>query len=733
MAVARIDEEEALQALLDRARAYLPEKRLKLIQDAYHFAVECHEGQQRRSGEPYIVHPLDAAMTVADLQLDAATIAGALLHDVQEDCGIPNAELKRRFGAEVAKLVDGATKLDQIARRSADPDAFDGDLQAENLRKMFLAMAEDIGVVIIKLADRLHNMRTLEHLEPSKQLRTAQETMEIYAPLASRLGIAQIKSELENLAFKYLEPGRYDEIVKLVASKRSTRERYIAQVESTLRTEVDKAGIEAQIQSRAKHLYSIHKKIQKYAEQGKTFNEIYDLLALRVLVNTVSDCYAVLGMVHGLWRPIPGQFDDYIANPKDGVYQSLHTTVMCDGARPLEVQIRTHEMHQLAEYGVAAHWRYKEGSRPDAHFEERLSWLRQLLEWQRDMSRAEDFVESVKTDIFQDQVFVFTPKGEIKDLPADATPIDFAYRIHTDLGHHCIGAKVNGRLVALNEPLKNGDVVEVLVGRSSRGPSRDWLNRNLGYVKTSHARQKIRQWFRKQEHEENIEKGREGLEKELRRLGLTLAQCKGELLRSYRYESVDDLYAALGFGGVSLHQVAQRLERFLAPEQPLPVPSQPSRLPVSPAGIQVLGAGDLLTQLGRCCSPVPGDDIVGYVTRSRGVTVQRRDCFNVIHEDERERLIDVAWGQTGEFYPVAVQIEAFDRVGLLRDISTIIAEERVNMVAVTTQERDDRTTAIALTLETRGVDQLSRVLIKLEGVRGVLSVARTINTTRRAS
>jgi GTP diphosphokinase / guanosine-3',5'-bis(diphosphate) 3'-diphosphatase len=733
MAVARIDEEEALQALLDRARAYLPEKRLKLIQDAYHFAVECHEGQQRRSGEPYIVHPVDAAMTVADLQLDAATIAGALLHDVQEDCGIPNAELKRRFGAEVAKLVDGATKLDQIARRSADPDAFDGDLQAENLRKMFLAMAEDIGVVIIKLADRLHNMRTLEHLEPAKQLRTAQETMEIYAPLASRLGIAQIKSELENLAFKCLEPDRYDEIVKLVASKRSTRERYIAQVESTLRTDVDKAGIEAQIQSRAKHLYSIHKKIQKYAEQGKTFNEIYDLLALRVLVNTVSDCYAVLGMVHGLWRPIPGQFDDYIANPKDGVYQSLHTTVMCDGARPLEVQIRTHEMHQLAEYGVAAHWRYKEGSRPDAHFEERLSWLRQLLEWQRDMSRAEDFVESVKTDIFQDQVFVFTPKGEIKDLPADATPIDFAYRIHTDLGHHCIGGKVNGRLVALNEPLKNGDVVEVLVGRSSRGPSRDWLNRNLGYVKTSHARQKIRQWFRKQEREENIEKGREGLEKELKRLGLTLAQCKDELLRSFRYESVDDLYAALGFGGVSLHQVAQRLERYLAPEQPLRAPSQPSRLPVSPAGIQVLGAGDLLTQLARCCSPVPGDDILGYVTRSRGVTVHRRDCFNVIHEDERERLIDVAWGQTGEFYPVAVQIEAFDRVGLLRDISTIIAEEQVNMVAVTTQERDDRTTAIALTLETRGVDQLSRVLIKLEGVRGVLSVARTINTTRRAS
>jgi GTP pyrophosphokinase len=731
MAVAHLDEDAALQQLLDRARSYLPEKRLKLVEDAYRFALEQHEGQRRRSGDPYIVHPLDAALTVVDLQLDAATIAGALLHDVQEDCGVPNAELKRRFGAEVAKLVDGATKLDQIARRSAEPDAFDGDLQAENLRKMFLAMAENIGVVIIKLADRLHNMRTLEYLPPDKQLRTAQETMEIYAPLASRLGIAQIKSELENLAFKYLEPQRYEEITQLVASKRSTRERYIAQVEKTIKDEIAKQDIQAQVQGRAKHLYSIYQKMQKYSAQGKTFNEIYDLLALRVLVDTVSDCYAVLGIVHGLWRPIPGQFDDYIANAKDGVYQSLHTTVMCDGARPLEIQIRTHEMHQLAEYGVAAHWRYKEGSRPDAHAEERLSWLRQLLEWQRDMSHAEDFVESVKTDIFQDQVFVFTPKGEIKDLPAGSTAIDFAYRIHTDLGHHCIGGKVNGRLVALNEPLKNGDVVEVLVGRSSRGPSRDWLNRNLGYVQTHNARQKIRQWFRKQERAENIEKGREALEKELRRLGLTLAQCKDELLRQYKYESLDDLYAALGFGGVSLHQVALRLERYLAPEPPRPIPTEAPRAPASAAGIQVLGAGDLLTQLGRCCSPVPGDDIIGYITRSRGITVHRRDCFNVIHEDERERLVDVSWGQTGDLYPVAVEIEAFDRVGLLRDISTIIAEERVNMVAVSTQERDDRTTAISLTLETQGLNQLSRLLSKLETVRGVLSVARSINPARR--
>jgi GTP pyrophosphokinase len=596
---------------------------------------------------------------------------------------------------------------------------------------MFLAMAENIGVVIIKLADRLHNMRTLDHVAPEKRVQVAQETMEIYAPLASRLGIYQIKWELENLAFKYLKPEKYEEVLQLVASKSSTRERYINQVETTLREELKKQGIEAEIQGRAKHLFSIYQKMQKYAEQGKTFNEIYDLLALRLLVNTVGDCYGVLGIVHSLWRPIPGQFDDYIANPKDGVYQSLHTTVMCDGAKPLEVQIRTQEMHQLAEYGVAAHWRYKEGSKPDIRFEERLSWLRQLLEWQRDVAHAEDFVESIKTDLFQDQVFVFTPKGEIKDLPAGATPIDFAYRIHTELGQHCIGAKVNGRLVALNEPLSNGDVVEVLVGRSSRGPSRDWLNRNLGYVRTSHARQKIRQWFRKQERAENIERGREVLERELRRLGITLAQCKDELLRQFRYESLDDFFAALGFGGVSLHQVVLRLERYLQPEEPLALPAEaPQRLP-STKGIQVLGTGDLLTQLARCCNPVPGDDIIGYITRSRGVTVHRRDCFNILNEEEPQRLVDVAWGQTGELYPVAVQIEAWDRVGLLRDVSTMIAEEQVNMVAVTTLERDDRTTSISLTIETQGIDQLSRLLSKLETVRGVTRT--TSRAGRRAS
>ncbi len=726
MVVARIAEDEGLARLLEAAGAYLPEKRVAVVEEAYRFAERCHAGQHRQSGEPYIVHPLDAALTVAGLQLDAVAIAGALLHDVQEDCGVPNEEIARRFGPDVAKLVDGVTKLERFAWQSPEAPKADSSIQVENLRKMFLAMAEDWRVVIIKLADRLHNMRTLEHLDPAKHHRIAQETMEIYAPLAARLGIWPIKWELEDLAFRYLDPEKYREISRLVASRRTIRERYLAQVETILREEIAKQGIDATVQARAKHIYSVYEKIRKYEAQGKTFSEIYDLLALRVLVESVGDCYNVLGIVHGLWRPIPGQFDDYIASPKDGVYQSLHTTVMCLDARPLEVQIRTHEMHRLAEYGVAAHWRYKEGGKVDARFNERLSWLRQLLEWQREMAHAEDFVETVKTDLFQDQVFVYTPGGEIKDLPAGATPIDFAFRIHTELGYHCIGSKVNGRLVALNTPLENGDVVEVLTGRSSRGPSRDWLNPNLGYIKTSHAREKIRQWFRKQEKAENIEKGREALERDLRRLGLTLAQCREELLRQFRYDSLDDLYAALGFGGVGLQQVAGRLARFFEPEVPKTLPEEAPKGRVSATGIQVLGTGDLLTQLGRCCNPVPGDDIIGYVTRSRGVTVHRRDCYSVLHEDERERLVEVEWGRSGQFYPVAVHIEAWDRVGLLRDVSTIIAEEKVNMVAVRTQENGDRTTAIFLTLESQGLDQLSRLLHKLEMVRGVTSVARSM-------
>ena len=722
--------------LLARTRQYLPEDKVARVAEAYSFAEAAHEGQVRKSGDPFISHPLDAAMTVAGLQLDAKAVAAALLHDVQEDCGIPNADLAKRFGREVARLVDGATKLERITWRAPTDGGQDPTIQAENLRKMFLAMAEDVRVVIIKLADRLHNMRTLEALREEKRQRIARETMEIYAPLASRLGIWQIARELEDLSFKHLEPDRYREVTDLLAAKRVSRERYIAQVERLLRDELTKQGIEAEVQGRAKHAYSIYQKLEKYAAQGKSFNEIYDLMALRVVVGTVADCYGALGIIHGRWHPIPGQFDDYIASPKESLYQSLHTTILCLGGRPLEVQIRTHEMHRLAEYGVATHWRYKEGGRREKQYEQRLSWVRQLLQWQREMSVADEFVESVKTDFFQDQVFVYTPKGEVKDLPTGSTPIDFAFRIHTDVGYHCIGARVNGRLVSLNHQLQNGDVVEILTGKSSRGPSRDWLNPNLGYLKTSHAREKVRQWFKKQQRQENIEKGSEMLDRELRRLGLAISEAQDELLNQFRQSNWEDFLAALGYGGISLQGVAQKLTQLLSQKEAPVEEEAPKEAPAGPvytSAVRVLGTGDLLTQLARCCNPVPGDGIIGYVTRSRGVTVHRRDCSNVIQEDERERLVDVEWGRSGHLYPVAVRIEAWDRVGLMRDISTLAAEEHVNMVAVRTQAHSDSTVSVFLTLETTGVEQLSRVLTKMESVQAVLFVRRTMDGRPSAS
>ncbi len=713
--------------LLEKSAEYLPPDKVALIERAYRCAERAHDGQLRASGEPYIQHPLHAAYTVATLQLDAAAIAAALLHDVVEDCGVPLADIEREFGAEVARLVEGTTKLSRIewkqqgeARTSAD------QAQAENLRKMFLAMAEDVRVVIIKLADRLHNMRTLDALPSHKQLRIAAETMEIYAPLASRLGIWQIKWELEDLSFRHLQPEKYREIASLVAAKRQTRERYIAQVERILSEELARHDIKAEISGRPKHIHSIYRKMEKYAQQGKTFNDIHDLLALRVLVETVADCYNALGVTHSLWHPLPGSFDDYIANPKESMYQSLHTTVVCLGAKPLEVQIRTYEMHRVAEYGIAAHWRYKEGgAKRDSRYEERLNWLRQLLEWQREVSGAEEFIESVKTDIFRDQVFVYTPQGDVHDLPAGSTPIDFAYRIHTDLGHRCVGAKVNGRLVSLTYQLRNGDIVEIMTSKTSRGPSRDWLNPNLGYVRTSHAREKMRQWFRKAERAENIEKGRELLDREARKLGIELARRLDDVLALFKYENADDFYAALGYGGVNAHQLSVRLASLIAePAAPAaPRDGRPSGGSFT-ANIQVLGSGDLLTQLARCCNPVPGDSIVGYVTRSRGVTVHRADCHNVLYEDEPERLVEVQWGRQSSLYPVSVRIEAWDRVGLLRDVSTLVAEEKVNMTGVRTQEHGDHTTTVYLTLETTGIEQLSRLLNKLEGIKAVFSVSR---------
>jgi GTP pyrophosphokinase len=711
--------------LVARAGDTISPERAALIQQAYDFATEAHQGQMRDSGDPYIVHPIDAALTVASLHLDGAAIAAALLHDVVEDCGVSREEITRRFGDDVAHLVEGVTKLSRLNLLRPEEPVWDDGVQADNLRKMFLAMAEDIRVVIIKLADRLHNMRTLEGLPPKKQQRIARETMEIYAPLAHRLGLGNIAHELEDSSFRYLEPDEYRQISGLLTASHESRARYVEQVITLLQQELIHQGIKAELSGRAKNVYSIHQKMRKYAEMGKSFNDIYDLLAIRLLVETVADCYHSLGVVHGLWRPLPGLFDDYIANPRENVYQSLHTTVMGPGARPLEVQIRTYDMHRTAEYGVAAHWRYKQaGTRHDRVFEERINWLRQLLDWQRETAEAEEFVEVIKTDVFRDQVFVFSPKGEVKELPADSTPIDFAFRIHTDIGFHCVGARVNGRLVPLTYKVQNGDVVEILTSRSSRGPSRDWLNPNLGYVKTGNARSKIRQWFKRQEREENVLRGKELLERELKRLGVGLSDLLPDLLKWFRYETADDLYAAAGFGGISLNQITGRLALLQRPEPELPaLPAPATRVPAYGKTIRVLGTGDVLTQIARCCSPVPGDSIVGYVTRARGVTVHRADCLNVANSNETERLVDVEWGERGQLFPVSIKVESWDRVGLLRDLSTLVADEKVNMSGVRTLHGDG-TVTVSITLETTGVEQLSRLLAKLEGVQGVFAVSR---------
>ncbi|HEX7475474.1 MAG TPA: bifunctional (p)ppGpp synthetase/guanosine-3',5'-bis(diphosphate) 3'-pyrophosphohydrolase, partial [Dehalococcoidales bacterium] len=546
----------SIERLIEKTRQYLPPDKVALVQEAFDYSLKAHEGQKRMSGEPYIEHPLQVAQTLADLQLDASSIAAALLHDVPEDIGVPIIDIETRFGAEVAKLVDGVTRLGKIFW--AGEDIARRESQAKNLRKMLVAMAEDIRVVFIKLADRLHNMQTLHAMPPEKQRSIAQETMEIYAPLAHRLGIWELKWQLEDLSFRYLEPEKYKQIAKLIASRRVQRENFITQVIQTLKEEFEKAGLKAEISGRPKHIFSIYQKTEKYETIGKHFDDIHDLLALRVQVATVSDCYNALGIIHTLWHPLPDEFNDYIANPKPNGYQSLHTTVMCMGTTPLEIQIRTAEMHHIAEYGVAAHWRYKEGEKGDIRFEERISWLRQLIDWHREFSGAEEFLESVKTDIFNDQVFVYTPKGEIKDLPRGSTPLDFAYRVHTELGHHCVGAKINGKLVPLNHKLNNGDVVEVMTVKGNKGPSPDWLRPNLGYVSTSGAREKIRQWFKKQKRQENIERGRELIEKEMKRLGIKVSE-KDELAKLFKYDDLDDFLAAIGYGGISAHTIAMKL------------------------------------------------------------------------------------------------------------------------------------------------------------------------------
>jgi len=706
--------------LFAKAREYLPPDKLAIVEAAYDYALKAHDGQKRKSGAPFLEHPLQTAMTLADLQLDASTLAAALLHDVPEDCNIPISQLEKQFGPDVSKLVDGVTKLSRLAWRR-DVAVSSQETQAENLRKMLIAMAEDLRVVFIKLADRLHNMNTLQALPADRRQAIAQETLEIYAPLAHRLGMWEIKWQLEDLSFHYLQPEEYREIARMVAIRRSLREGFIDDAVRVLRDEMVIAGIQGDVHGRPKHIYSIFNKIQKYKAIGRSFGDIHDLFALRVLVNTVSDCYKVLGIIHNTWHPITEEFNDYIANPKDNGYQSLHTTVMTgDGAStPLEIQIRTYEMHRMSEYGVAAHWRYKEGAKPDLNFEEKISWLRQLIDWQSSLD-SEEFLTSLKEDFFTDQVFVYTPRGEIRPFPRGATPLDFAYRIHTDLGHRCIGAKVNGKLVPLNSELKNGDIVEIVASKTEKAPSLDWINMDLGFVKTAHAKEKIRAWYKKQERAQNIEHGRTILEKELKRMGIDVANYE-DLAKELNFDTADDFLAAVGYGGITPHQITIKLAG-----EPEEVPSaKPTTAPTrhKGSGIEVLGVGDLLTHLAQCCHPVPGDDIIGYITRSHGITVHCKNCINVINEEEQERLINVSWGQMEDVYPVDIQVEAFDRVGLLRDITTAVAEEKINITSVNTQYNDDVFTMFA-TIEIKNMTQLNHILNRLMSLRGVINATK---------
>jgi len=703
------------EKILAKARIYLPEEQLALVEKAYNFALDAHRGQLRKSGEPYLEHPVSVAMILAELQFDGATLAAALLHDVLEDCGVSVDEIKTNFGDEVAKLVEGTTKLSKLAK-PVYGDKAKRELQVENLRKMLIATAEDLRVIFIKLADRLHNMRTLGVLPRGRRIAIAQETLEIYAPLAHRLGIRSVKWQLEDLAFRYLEPREYHRVARLVASKREQREGFVNEAIEALDEELNKAGVEASVFGRPKHVYSIFRKMGKYAAQGKDFGDIYDLFGLRILVNSISDCYKAVGIVHSLWHPIPEEFNDFIANPKDNEYQSLHTAVIYHG-NALEVQIRTHQMDRVAEFGLAAHWRYKEGGKGGDSFKE-VAWLPQLVEW-RDVFDSKEFLESVKSDMLANRVFVFTPKGEIKELSKGATPLDLAFHVHTDLGYRCVGAKVNGRLVPLNYNLNNGDVVEIIAAKGEKEPSLDWLNRELGYVKTSHARAKIRQWFTKQDRAQSIEAGKEFLGRELKRADVALPSV-GEVASLFGFKNMDDFFAAIGSGNLNPSQIIAKLAVREEPPEELVV--RPSRK-VSPASVKVLGVGELVTHLANCCHPLPGDKIIGYITQGRGVTVHRRDCPNIVNEVERERLVEVSWGGVQQVYPVAIEVDGWDRVGLVRDISAVIAEEGVNITDLNTVDHED-IVSLNFSLEVKGTAELASLIAKIYSVGGIVNVRR---------
>ncbi len=699
-----------------------------VIVSAVELAEQAHRDQRRRSGEPYLSHCLAVAEIVHHLNLDHEAIAAAILHDVVEDCAVTLEQLEVRFGVPIARMVAGVTKMGRISelRDSAASDHRNTTDQAENIRKLLLAMAEDVRVVIIKLADRLHNMRTLRYLDESQQRRIARETLDIYAPLANRLGIWHVKWELEDLALRYLEPDTYRQIAALLDGRRVDRERHIEYIKAELRRVFQEAGINAEITGRPKHIYSIWRKMQR---KNVDFHQIFDVQAVRVLVDKTRDCYSALGLVHALWRHIPHEFDDYIANPKANNYRSLHTAVVGPEGKPIEVQIRTHDMHEHAELGIAAHWRYKEGRAHDAAFEKKVAWLRQLLEWRDEEQSAVDFVDRFKSESVEERLYVLTPHGQVIDLPVGATALDFAYHIHTDVGHRCRGVRVNGRMVPLNYELRNGEQVEVLTGKHS-APSRDWINPHLGYLKTSRARSKVRHWFKQQDRDISITAGRDALERELHRFGLGSARL-GDVLGRLNFKDVDTLLAAIGRGEQNVAPVVSAVLDIshTGAETGLSIPlvGRRSSRPADADAFKILGVGNLLTQPARCCRPVPNDPIVGYITRGRGVTIHRSDCPNVLRLklSDAERLIDVQWCASDQLFTVDIQVLAYDRRGLLHDISSVLANDKINVMAVNTRtDKTDMMARMELTLEVEDIEQLSRILDRIGQLPSVTEVRR---------
>jgi GTP diphosphokinase / guanosine-3',5'-bis(diphosphate) 3'-diphosphatase len=700
------------------------------LDKAFEIAFSGHKGQIRKSGDPFIVHPVEVAKILAEMEMDLDTIIAGLLHDTIEDTRMTYEELRQQMGTEVADLVDGVTKLSMITFSTKE------ERQAENLRKMLIAMAKDIRVILIKLADRLHNMRTLKYMPEEKQLDKAQETMEIYAPLAHRLGMSRIKWELEDLSFRYIDPKGYYDLVEKIAVKRREREEYIEKIKSELLQKASEMNIDITVDGRPKHFYSIYKKMK---EQNRTIDQIYDLIAIRVIVNSIKDCYSILGMVHEMYKPIPGRFKDYIAMPKPNQYQSLHSTVIGPQGIAFEIQIRTREMHRIAEVGIAAHWKYKENKQDTSIDDAKFAWLRQLLDWHKEMGDDSEFMESVKIDLFSDEVFVFTPKGDVINLPSGSTPIDFAYTIHSAVGNKMIGAKVNGRIVQLDYVLSNGERVEILTSGSVHGPSRDWLN----IAKSSQAKSKIKQWFKKEMREENIEKGHELVEKELKKQDFTQAQLFqpnwiNAVLKRYNFQVVDDMYSAIGFGGLTALKVIARLkEEYLknAPaEEREKILLNKAREKKSPdkdrkqsdSGIRVKGVDNCLVRLSKCCNPVPGDYIVGYITRGGGVSVHRTDCTNMKNIiDGENRLIEVTWSDNiGKTFIAKITVKAFDRKQLLMDMANTIGESRISLKGINTRSNKDNVVIIELSLEINSIAELEDIIKKLRSIKNVFEITR---------